>query len=132
MARLGIGMGWVLALVLAGCMQKTAPVTQCADPVRGCRLEWDGKAADVRFLSVPGALKPFGLQVAVPPAKAVSAAFAMRDMDMGENRYRLVLGPDGVWRADVILPVCVSGRADWVMVLEVDGSRVEMPFATGG
>lgn len=131
MAKLWMGAGWVLALALAGCMEKTAPVAHCADPVRGCRLEWNGKTADVRFLSVPGALKPFGLQVAAPSAHAVSAVFAMRDMDMGESRYRLVLGNDKLWRADVTLPACVAGRADWVMALEVDGTRVEMPFATG-
>lgn len=132
MAGLRLGMGWVLVLALAGCMQKTAPVAQCANPMDGCRLEWDGGAADIRFLSMPGTLKPFGLQVAAPSAKAVSAAFTMRDMDMGENRYRLVRGKDGAWYADVTLPVCVSGRADWVMTLDVDGDRVEMSFAVGG
>lgn len=130
-----IKQGWVpvLALVvLAACSQKTAPVAQCADPLRGCWLAWDGKGADVRFLAAPGGLKPFGLQVAAPGANAVSASFSMRDMDMGENRYRLVRGTDGAWRADVILPVCVAGRADWTMTLEVDGSRVAMPFVAGG
>lgn len=123
--------GWVPILVLlalAACEQKAAPLVQCADPLKGCRVAWDGKSADVRFLAAPGGLKPFGLQVAVPGASAVSASFAMQDMDMGENRYRLVRGADGTWRADVILPVCVAGRADWTMTLEVDGSRAAMPF----
>ena len=125
-------MWWMAGLLfLAACGQKTAPVAQCADPLHGCRLAWDGKAADVRFMAAPGGLKPFGLQVAAVGAKAVSASFAMQGMDMGENRYRLIQGQDGTWRADVILPVCVAGRADWMMTLEVDGRRVAMPFAAG-
>jgi hypothetical protein len=91
-----------------------------------------GVAAEIRFASSPGALKPFVLEVAAPEAKAVAATFAMVGMDMGENRYQLVRTDAGPWRASVILPVCVAGRADWLMTLEVDNRRVAVPFVMAG
>ena len=38
----------------------------------------------------------------------------MKGMDMGWNRYRLNKDAAGYWNAEVTLPVCVSGRSDWV------------------
>ncbi|HYG14046.1 MAG TPA: hypothetical protein VD885_07875, partial [Methylophilaceae bacterium] len=60
------------------------------------------------------------------------ASFAMQGMEMGLNRYRLLRQPDGKWAAEVTLPVCVQGRSDWLMELEViepDGAhRYQLAF----
>lgn len=52
----------------------------------------------------------------------------MVDMDMGVNRYRLEPAGAGVWQANVVLPVCVAGRSNWIMTLEVDDVKVRVPF----
>jgi len=121
-----------VVLLLAGCGQEPVPLAQCPDPVQGCRITGGGIQADIRFASPPGALRPFALEVTAPGAKSVAASFAMVGMDMGENRYQLLRTDSSLWRADIILPVCVAGRADWVMTLEVDGKSVGVPFVTAG
>ncbi len=54
----------------------------------------------------------------------------MVGMDMGFNRYDLRPTADGAWAAKVTLPVCVSGRRDWILYLDLDGSRYAIPFST--
>ena len=49
---------------------------------------------------------------------------------MGFNLYTLHADQEGVFRGRVTLPVCVSGRRDWVMTLDIDGRRVAIPFVT--
>lgn len=62
----------------------------------------------------------------------ITVEFQMRGMDMGLNRYRLERAADGVWRGRAILPVCTTGRSDWLARVELvqRGKRwmAEMPF----
>lgn len=62
----------------------------------------------------------------------ISVEFQMRGMDMGLNRYRLERAADGGWRGRAILPVCTSGRSDWLAAVDVvqHGRRwmAQMPF----
>jgi hypothetical protein len=116
----------------AGCAREAAPPPKaCADPVSGCRLEARGRALEVRFSSPPGSLRPFFLVVKAPGASRVSARFAMRDMDMGDNSYRLAPTGNGEWRAEVVLPVCVAGTSDWLLTLDVDGEEGVLAFTAG-
>ncbi len=49
---------------------------------------------------------------------------------MGFNLYTLRRGADGVYRARVTLPVCVSGQPNWILNLDIDGQRLRIPFVT--
>ena len=49
----------------------------------------------------------------------ISVEFQMRAMDMGLNRYRLERAADGAWNGQAILPVCTTGRSDWVARVEI-------------
>lgn len=55
--------------------------------------------------------------------KSIKVSFKMKNMNMGINVYTLnkVLAEkqNESWKANAILPICVSGRADWVSELEV-------------
>lgn len=59
-------------------------------------------------------------------------AFSMPDMDMGANRYRLIAEASAGWHADITLPICMSGRTDWLADFElvVADRRLQMqvPF----
>ena len=112
---------------LAGCTQEAAPPVACADLTRGCAVH----GIEVRVDQVPSALHPFLLSVRAPGARQVSAEFVMQGMEMGLNRYRLIAEKEGLWQARVTLPVCVSGRRDWVLWLEVDGERHALAFQAG-
>lgn len=131
----------LLLLAVAGVVMREAgqegeddaaePVTVgCENLLQGCRVPFRGKNLEVGFSSAPSPLAPFELKVAAPSARQVHAELAMLGMEMDANRYRLVKGNDGVWRGKVILPVCASGRRDWMLTLDLDGSRIQIPFAT--
>lgn len=124
---------WLLAVIVAAAMlwlhftqRDQAVAVSCSDIVAGCALPSTG--ARVRFDRQPDALRRFTILVTWPDTAEVHASFQMRGMEMGFNRYRLL--PDGVgrWRAEVMLPACIQGRKDWLLLLEANGNRYLLPF----
>jgi len=123
----------LVAVAVAGYWLKRpaeAIALQCADPLAGCSFVHQGAPASVRFLSQPAALEAFGLRVSAPNAHKTSAEFQMVGMDMGFNRYDLRPARPGEFAAQITLPICVSGRRDWMLYLDVDGTRYALPFST--
>lgn len=121
----------LIAIAVAGWWLKRpadAVAVSCADPLAGCAFSHRGAAVDVRFLSQPTPLEAFGLRVSAPSARRISAEFQMVGMDMGFNRYDLRPAGDGAFASNVTLPVCISGRHDWTLFLDVDGTRYALPF----
>lgn len=118
------------ALFLSGCGKQDLPVTPCLSLVQGCAVALGAEKVSVKTDSLPVPLKPFTLSISAASARAVSVVLQMRGMDMGLNRYRLLREPNGEWRATITLPVCVSGRRDWLMIVEVDGEQRAFAFQT--
>lgn len=102
----------------------------CANPVAGCRFSHRGTEALLRFSAAPAAMEAFRIEVQAPDADRASAEFQMVGMDMGFNRYDLKRAGADKLVAQVTLPVCVSGRRDWTLYLELDGARYAIPFST--
>lgn len=131
---LGVGVMLVLGgagVLYRGVMQGAArPAIQlpCRNVVSGCSLP--DASLRVRFDQAPQSMKPFLLSVEILNAREVRAGFAMRGMQMGLNQYRLLAKGAGLWQATITLPVCVDGRADWVMTLDVDGRLYQVPFSS--
>lgn len=107
-----------------------AVAVNCTDPLAGCTFNHRGTPAQLRFSSQPVPLEAFELSVRTPGAGRISAELQMSDMDMGFNRYALHPVPGGAFGAKVTLPACVSGRHDWVLYLDIDGTRYALPFST--
>lgn len=107
-----------------------AQLVQCPDLHAGCTVQVDGRTITVRVAGDLQVLKPFRLTVQAAGARKVQASFTMAGMDMGFNLYSLQADADGLFQARVVLPVCVSGRRDWRMMLEIDNMRIELPFVT--
>ncbi|SCK04865.1 hypothetical protein [Vogesella sp. LIG4] len=103
------------------------PVTvSCSNLQAGCSLP-DGSL--LRLDSAPQAARPFGLTLSHVPAAAPGIAFAMRDMDMGFNSYKLL--PQGAdFVARITLPVCVSGSRQWQMTLKYPDKSYLIDFST--
>jgi hypothetical protein len=121
------------AIALAGYWLKRpaeAIAVSCPDPLAGCAFGHRGAPASVRFSVMPVPLEAFGLSVGVPNASRISVEFQMVGMDMGFNRYDLRPTADGTFAARITLPVCVSGRRDWVLYVEIDDQRYALPFST--
>ncbi|MCB5190428.1 hypothetical protein LG198_06790 [Methylobacillus arboreus] len=87
----------------------------CEDILHGC------SNADVRVQAIasPKVMRAFEMRIESADAESIHASFDMHDMQMGLNRYRFQQQPDGSWRAMVTLPVCVSGRSDWLMTIDI-------------
>ena len=123
----------LVAIAVAGYWLKRpteAIAVPCTDPLAGCTFNHRGAPASVRFSIQPVPLEAFGLNVSAPNAARVSAEFQMVGMDMGFNRYDLRPAGNGTFAARITLPVCVSGRHDWVLYVEADGQRYALPFST--
>jgi hypothetical protein len=123
----------LIAIAVAGWWLKRPADAQpvaCADPVAGCRFSHAGGEATLRFSAVPGPMEAFRVEVRAPGAGRASAEFQMIGMDMGFNRYDLKPAGDGAYAARVTLPICVSGRRDWMLRLDLDGARYAVPFST--
>lgn len=120
----------LVAIAIAGYWLKRpadAVVLACADPRAGCAFSHAGAPATLRFSHTPAPLEAFELTVAAAGARRVGAEFQMAGMDMGFNRYDLRPAAAG-FSARVTLPVCASGRHDWMLYLDIDGRRYALPF----
>jgi len=133
-----------LGLLLAGCEQDyeaRMPATRLAtqEPCyadQGCTASHEALSVRVVMGTPRQALKPFPVQLRVERGQSVDSvtvAFLMKDMEMGQNRYRLIGDGSSSWLANVTLPLCVSGRSDWVAEFElvVQGRRFQarIPFS---
>ncbi|MEZ0232166.1 MAG: hypothetical protein ACAH12_04955 [Methylophilaceae bacterium] len=99
----------------------------CADLTQGC----GNQLITLKVDKPPQIMRPFQLTVEMPQAKEMHVSFAMRNMDIGFNRYRLIKQADG-WHAEVTLPVCSQSRSDWMMLAEAETAeglvRYQLPF----
>ncbi|MRR52432.1 MAG: hypothetical protein EG825_16255, partial [Rhodocyclaceae bacterium] len=64
------------------------------------------------------------------PLSKVEVDFAGKSMNMGFNRVTLTPVDGNRARGEGNLPVCVTGRMDWIatVLLELDGKRINVPF----
>jgi len=96
------------------------------DVQQGCRAGEGPFSVALRFAAPPRAMKAFPIRLRVATGEAVETvmiSFSMQGMDMGLNRYRMVRGASDTWTADVTLPICVSGRSDWIAGVELVTAR---------
>lgn len=126
----------LLLLVLGACSKQAPPPTEpviqtCADLAQGCSLNAPGGAVKLQTDQPPSAMHKFRMTVTTPGAKQIRANLDMLDMDMGPNQYRLLPEGDHFY-ADMLLPMCVSGRSDWLLTLIIDGKPVKVQFTLAG
>lgn len=106
---------------------------RCPDLANGCAVDVDGRQILFGTTGEPKPLAPFQVWVTTKgsaPMQKAEARFTMEGMDMGFNLYTLRADAQGVLRANVTLPICVTGRRDWNMILDVENLRLSVPFVT--
>ena len=145
MTRSDIG-AWLilLCLSLTACSEQNAEVPPAqalalengCDVRTGCTGQGAGLSVTVRMAPHRSALKPFRVSLSSDLAlDAVSVSLEMQGMDMGQNHYRLLKTDTGNWQADITLPICTSGRSDWIAVFDLQGGgghyRLSVPFTLG-
>lgn len=122
-----------IAVAVIGTRVKSTPQARpiaCADPVHGCAFQHRGVSVQLRFSRIPTPMQPFTMSVRAPGVERVHAEFQMVGMDMGFNRYDLHTAAPGLFNAQITLPVCVSGRRDWKLYLQIDTQRYLIPFSS--
>ncbi len=92
-----------------------------------------GGSVELAMGSLPIPLvKPFEVRVVIEgftPTR-VEVDFAGIDMNMGYNRPQLAARGNGLYAAEVTLPVCVSGQMEWqaTVLIEAGGRRIAIPY----
>ncbi|MGW8311007.1 MAG: hypothetical protein ACWGNB_08075 [Thiogranum sp.] len=89
---------------------------------QGCRAGEGAFSVELQFAAPPRAMSAFPVHLrvaAAEPVETVMISFSMQGMDMGLNRYRMLRGASNTWTANVTLPICVSGRSDWIAGVEL-------------
>ncbi len=135
----------LLALTLLACQPaEQTPLTEILELHLPCNIATDGCTAGndnvqlfVKFDQNFGALKPFKLQLQLDhktqvKVEEITLIFSMNGMNMGLNKYRLIRKNDALWVATVTLPICTSGRSDWIAEFEIKSSDqhwiAQIPF----
>lgn len=92
----------------------------------GCVAQGQGLAVELSLPDAVRPLEPFPVRLRMRGLDPESVAwvrvdFEMTGMDMGVNRVALTPGPEGVgeWGGRATLPVCVTGRSDWLARVSV-------------
>lgn len=110
-------------------------VDDACDVRQACTVHNGSLSLSVHLGPDMHALRPFPVEVRMANASLVQkvyVAFSMSGMDMGWNRYQLQAGMDDAWHASVTLPVCTSGRSDWIadfeLITQRQRYRFQVPF----
>ena len=124
----------ILLSSLLGCEKSVNGIQTigCKDLILGC----DIGVGKITFSQKPKPLTPFIIifKALKPDANLslIKAQFNMQDMQMGFNQYQFIHEKTGIWQANVILPVCMQGRADWLMTFEITENgkqkKLNVPF----
>lgn len=112
---------------------------QCDVSAGGCRVLSDDLDLILRFGPEIRALKPFDIEFqfdrSVQQVQEILVRFVMSGMSMGLNEYQLIENEAGLWTGRVTLPVCTSGRSDWLAEITIESDRTRwtliQPFVVG-
>ena len=101
--------------------------TKCFITKNACVVTLGNKEATVHVEGNIQPLKPFRLLFETIDTEVLSVEISLQmlAMDMGRNQYQLFRDGE-VWYGDIVIPVCTTGRRDWMMdliITNADGER---------
>lgn len=115
---------------------KLSASEQCDLTRRTCAIDFPQLRVEVIFLKSPEYLVPFEAEVALHGEVAtkvtkVTLQFVMNGMQMRLPEAALIKGTTSElatsrWRNTVMIPVCTSGRNDWIV--EVQATTAEKKY----
>ncbi len=96
--------------------------SKCQLGIESCVIVIDGMELEIIVEGEIKALKPFVIHM-TDKNQIIDKAlvkFNMKAMDMGVNQYEFVQIDNNNWKAEVVIPVCTTGRRDWLVEFEID------------
>ena len=93
-------------------------MSNCLSPIGDGKLQWSVEQS-IQYL------KPFMnkielTNIQVRDVQQISIEFVMQGMQMAVNRSIFKRQASGLWQAQSVLPICVSGRKDWQAIIRVE------------
>jgi hypothetical protein len=93
--------------------------SQCSPVGSPCMSMGDDLSMEFQLGPDISAMRKFPIQVKTRKLPDlvidnVRIEFKMQGMEMGQNNFLLQASDDNTWDGHAILPVCVSGRSDWM------------------
>lgn len=94
--------------------------SKCRLGIDACEIIINNKHLSVVLDGEVKALAPFFIKISDKNNLIDNAivSFKMKAMDMGVNKYRFIKGNSN-WSAKIIIPICTTGRRDWLAEIEV-------------
>ncbi len=95
--------------------------SECRLGDENCKIIVAGHRLELFIEGEVKALKPFVVHI-VDKDNVIEQAkvrFEMKAMDMGLNQYVFKKHDDG-WQANVVIPICTTGRRDWLVELDIN------------
>lgn len=95
-------------------------LSSCRLDVDTCEIKINDKNLSVTLDGEVKPLAPFLINISDKSNLIDSAivSFKMKAMDMGFNKYRFIKDNSN-WTAKIIIPICTTGRRDWLVEVEV-------------
>ncbi|MFV1982402.1 MAG: hypothetical protein ACC657_02590 [Thiohalomonadales bacterium] len=113
-------------LPLPGKNNKPLKITPYLYSDMWCKSENKQLKVEIIFPKKRTYLQPFIVQVRVPEKEKIEQIqlqFSMRGMQMMGNNFKMKrlkkVKNNEIWQAQVVLPVCLSDRKDWLVELDV-------------
>lgn len=99
-------------------------IRNCQLGMTPCNVELPGLHGQIYLDRQPKYLQPFGMTVSLQGSDAdkvqgVTVSLNMTGMDMSLPVNKLHKTTTGDWRGELMVPVCSSGRSDWVVDVEI-------------
>lgn len=100
----------------------------CDSGNKKCLIESNGFSVEISFDENVYYLKPFNVSVLNKSTEnleleSIKVNFKMNNMNMGVNRFMLKKVSSEkytqIWKGEALLPICVTGRADWISEFEI-------------
>ncbi len=100
----------------------------CEPLGRACAATGEDGGFTLRFSEGVRPLEPFEVRIRPAPGSGIEAQramveFEMTGMDMGINRFRVEPAAGGGFAGQAVIPVCTTGRTDWVATVTLSGTE---------
>lgn len=107
--------------------------SQCEAQNKTCIVTIDDLKVNLLFEKNIYYLKPFSLSLWAESNNnlkiiSVDVDFKMKNMNMGVNRFKLKRNKLSRWQGKALLPICVTGRADWFSEIDILTSKARYRF----
>ncbi|WP_348944362.1 hypothetical protein ABHF33_13075 [Chitinibacter sp. FCG-7] len=97
----------------------------CPNLQQACQFVIGNETYVIRANQAISTTKPFQVLLSAKAGR-VRGRWEMLGMAMGPNEYRFQSADGLNWQANMALPLCTEARHDWLLVLEIDQSTVQI------